>query len=134
MKTMTKLMNTRWNRKNGRKGFTLIELLVVIGILGVLAAVAIPAYASFFGSGTNEANKTELVNVQAGMDSMMAAGRISSVTASAANTKDFTALLWAPARPLSHPRTSAPAPPSACTTGLSRGSCPKSAPVSGPPV
>ena len=92
MKTMTKLMNTRWNRKNGRKGFTLIELLVVIGILGVLAAVAIPAYASFFGSGTNEANKTELVNVQAGMDSMMAAGRISSVTASAANTKDFTAL------------------------------------------
>jgi prepilin-type N-terminal cleavage/methylation domain-containing protein len=65
----------------GQKGFTLIELLVVVGILGVLAGVAIPAYGRFFGSGQTEANQTELGNVQASMDAMMAANQITAVDA-----------------------------------------------------
>ena len=76
-------------KKNGQKGFTLIELLVVIGILGVLAAVSVPAYNKFFGSGTTEANDTELVAVQAAMDAMMANNGIATLTANATATDDF---------------------------------------------
>ncbi len=54
--------------KNNQRGFTLIELLIVIGILATLAAVAIPTYARFFGQGEEEANLTELSNIQAAMD------------------------------------------------------------------
>ena len=53
--------------KHNQKGFTLIELLIVIGILATLAAVAIPIYARFFGQGEEEANQTELSNIQAAM-------------------------------------------------------------------
>ena len=57
--------------KRGQKGFTLIELLIVVAILGVLAAVIIPNVSRFFGSGEEEARKTEKTNVQLAMDSMM---------------------------------------------------------------
>ncbi len=58
--------------KHSQRGFTLIELLIVIGILAVLAAVAIPTYARFFGEGEVEANLSELSNIQAAMDAMLA--------------------------------------------------------------
>ena len=64
------------NQGKGEAGFTLIELLVVIGILAVLAAVAIPAYSRFFGEGEIEANSSELSNIQAAMDAMMAHHRL----------------------------------------------------------
>ena len=67
------------NQGKGEAGFTLIELLVVIGILAVLAAVAIPAYSRFFGEGEVEANSSELSNIQAAMDAMMAHHRITVV-------------------------------------------------------
>ncbi len=67
------------NQGKGEGGFTLIELLVVIAILAVLAAVAIPAYSRFFGAGEAEANASELSNIQAAMDAMMAYHRITVV-------------------------------------------------------
>ena len=80
--------------RQGRRGFTLIELLVVIGIMGVLAAIALPTYARFFGAGTTQAHQTELVNVQAAMDAMMADKLAPDVAAliQANATKTFGAL------------------------------------------
>jgi len=76
-----------------QKGFTLIELLIVIGILSILAAVAIPAYFRFFGQGEDEANLTELSNIQSAMDAMLAQNGISVVEQrSAPGTNDFSAL------------------------------------------
>ena len=69
------------NQGKVQGGFTLIELLVVIGILAVLAAVAIPAYSRFFGEGELEANASELSNIQASMDAMMAHHRLLNVNA-----------------------------------------------------
>ena len=79
--------------KRKQTGFTLIELLIVIGILATLAAVAIPTYARFFGQGEVEANQTELSNVQAAMDAMLAQNGIETDKAlSGPGTNDFTAL------------------------------------------
>ena len=75
-----------------QKGFTLIELLVVIGILASLAAVAIPTYARFFGQGEEEANLTELSNIQAAMDAMLAQNRLKFVAVlDPPGTNDFSA-------------------------------------------
>ena len=79
--------------KHNQKGFTLIELLIVIGILASLAAVAIPTYARFFGQGEVEANQTELSNIQAAMDAMLAQNGLKYVQAlSEPGTGDFSAL------------------------------------------
>ncbi len=78
--------------KNGQRGFTLIELLIVIGILATLAAVAIPIYSRFFGQGDEEANLTELSNVQAAMDAMLAQNGLKFVAVlDAPGTNDFSA-------------------------------------------
>ena len=47
-----------------QKGFTLIELLVVIGILAALAGVVTLGVTRFIGRGQQEANCTDLHNVQ----------------------------------------------------------------------
>ena len=78
--------------KHNQKGFTLIELLIVIGILAALAAVAIPTYARFFGQGEVEANQTELSNIQAAMDAMLAQNGLKLVAVlDAPGTNDFSA-------------------------------------------
>jgi len=78
--------------KNSQRGFTLIELLIVIGILATLAAVAIPTYARFFGQGEEEANLTELSNIQAAMDAMLAQNGLKFVAVlDAPGTNDFSA-------------------------------------------
>ena len=77
--------------KNSQRGFTLIELLIVIGILATLAAVAIPTYARFFGQGEEEANLTELSNIQAAMDAMLAQNGLKFVAVlDAPGTNDFS--------------------------------------------
>jgi prepilin-type N-terminal cleavage/methylation domain-containing protein len=48
----------------GEAGFTLIELLVVIGILAALAGVVTLGVTQFIGRGAEEANCTDLHNVQ----------------------------------------------------------------------
>ena len=78
--------------KRKQTGFTLIELLIVIGILATLAAVAIPTYARFFGQGEVEANQTELSNVQAAMDAMLAQNGLKFVAVlDPPGTNDFSA-------------------------------------------
>ena len=79
--------------KNGQRGFTLIELLIVIGILATLAAIAIPMYARFFGEGEEEANLSELSNIQAAMDAMLAQNGLRLIDEQLApGTNDFSAL------------------------------------------
>ncbi len=79
--------------KNSKRGFTLIELLIVIGILATLAAIAIPIYSRFFGQGEEEANLTELSNIQAAMDAMLAQNGLKIVAVlDAPGTNDFEAL------------------------------------------
>ncbi len=78
--------------KNSQRGFTLIELLIVIGILATLAAIAIPMYARFFGEGEEEANLSELSNIQAAMDAMLAQNGLKFVAVlDAPGTSDFSA-------------------------------------------
>ena len=78
--------------KRNQRGFTLIELLIVIGILATLAAIAIPMYSRFFGQGEEEANLTELSNIQAAMDAMLAQNGLRTVAElKLPGTNDFSA-------------------------------------------
>ncbi|GAH89040.1 unnamed protein product [marine sediment metagenome] len=65
----------------GERGFTLIELLVVVAILGVLAAVVVPNVGKFMGTGTDQAGRTELHNIQTAMMAMMADTQTATVAA-----------------------------------------------------
>ena len=67
--------------RRGEKGFTLIELLIVVAILGVLAAVVIPNVGRFIGRGEEEAEKTELSNIQTAVISMMADNELATLPA-----------------------------------------------------
>lgn len=62
MKRLTKAVRNIYS--GNEKGFTLIELLVVIGILAALAGVVTLGVTRFIGRGAEEANCTDLHNVQ----------------------------------------------------------------------
>lgn len=66
------MMNTK-QRTSGlsqqRRGFTLVELLVVITIIGAIAALAIPAIGRVMRTVRQSAMKTELTNLESGIES-----------------------------------------------------------------
>ncbi|MFC2047076.1 type II secretion system protein [Chloroflexota bacterium] len=67
--------------KRGERGFTLIELLIVVAILGVLAAVVIPNVGRFIGKGEEEAQETELANIQTAVIAMMTDNSLATLAA-----------------------------------------------------
>ncbi|MBA7471028.1 hypothetical protein ES707_06320 [subsurface metagenome] len=74
----------------GQKGFTLIELLVVIGILGAIAAVVVPNVGSFIGRGKEEAQATELHNIQTSVMAMLVDSGSGELDGAIADTTDMS--------------------------------------------
>jgi len=64
MRKLVKAVHRIYSGRMGEGGFTLIELLVVIGILAALAGVVTLGVTRFIGRGQQEANCTDLHNVQ----------------------------------------------------------------------
>jgi prepilin-type N-terminal cleavage/methylation domain-containing protein len=77
------------NLRFNQKGFTLIEILIAVGILALLAGIAVPTVAVLLSNSEDKAEKGELSNVQAAVDSMMADKELESITATNA-IKDMT--------------------------------------------
>jgi prepilin-type N-terminal cleavage/methylation domain-containing protein len=72
------------------RGFTLIELLVVVTILGILAATVTVSLIGLTANAKTNACATELSEVQTAMDAMMAANNLTTVTASAGDTSNWS--------------------------------------------
>ena len=67
-------------RTSSAKGAVIATWIVMsIGVVIIVAAVSIPAFAQFFGKGQTKTNATELANMQAAMDAMMADMAITAV-------------------------------------------------------
>ena len=80
--------------RHGDSGFTLVELLVVVGIIVALAAVIIPNVASFANRGDQGAEASELDNVQAAIDAMMADKSLVAVAANHLALGDNGNAIW----------------------------------------
>ena len=75
------LKRTLGRGSEDQKKFTLIELLVVVGIIVALAAVIVPLVVQFSGRGDTGAANAEWDAIQSAIDTMMADGPLTAVTA-----------------------------------------------------
>ncbi len=79
-----------------QRGFTLVEMLVAVAIMAIVAGVAVPLVTGVTASSKTKADNAELVNIQAAVDTMMAANDVSVLTASPSATTDMGAVQVTP--------------------------------------